>query len=230
MAFRVGSSLRVLDDYSSATELFCSAEGRWDLLAQVQSKTMSSDPGVKNDSLESVADEPSVFESVVVDPGLSEFDTIYNDNAPLLRAIARSKFNIPDVDIDSLVHDVFVSFLASPSRVRDLRAYLVGGICNASRNYWRRRERDASIFVEMGEDDACDADVQEDVSRTLMLNAVLSRIGDRCRNVLQRYYLEGESTATIAEAIGTTAGNVLYILHTCRKRARAFLDQMDDRR
>jgi RNA polymerase sigma factor (sigma-70 family) len=149
------------------------------------------------------------------------FDTIYDDHAPLLRAIARSKFNIPDADID-----VFTSFLTSTSRVRDLRPYLVGGICNASRNYWRRRERDDALFVEIDENAAADENVQQDVSRTLTLNAALSQIGDRCRDVLQRYYLESESTGTIAEAIGTTPGNVLYILHTCRKRARAFLNQM----
>jgi len=159
------------------------------------------------------------------DAAASAFDTIYDDHAPLLRAIARRKFNIPDAEIDGLVHDVFTSFLTSISRVRDPRSYLVGSICNACRNYWRRRERDDSLFVEIDENAACDEDVQRDVSRTLTLNAALSRVGDRCRNVLERYYLESESTATIAEAIGTTPGNVLYILHTCRKRARAFLGE-----
>jgi RNA polymerase sigma factor (sigma-70 family) len=160
----------------------------------------------------------------------SDFDTIYDDHAPLLRAIARRKFNIPDGDVDCLVHDVFASFLTSVSRVRDCRPYLIGGICNACRNYWRRRERDDSLFVEIDENAACDEDIQRDVSRTLTLNAALSQIGDRCRNVLQRYYLESESTATIAEAIGTTPANVLYILHTCRKRARAVLGETGTRR
>lgn len=159
------------------------------------------------------------------DAASASFDSIYDEHAPLLRAIARRKFNVPEADIDSLVHDVFASFLISASRVRDPRPYLVGGICNASRNYWRRRERDDSLFADIDENTVCYENLQHDVSRTLTLNAALSRIGDRCRDVLQRYYLESESTSTIAEAIGTTPGNVLYILHTCRKRARAFLDQ-----
>lgn len=185
---------------------------------------MSSGSDVQVVSRESASKAPPNLATIADGP--AGFDTIYDDHAPLLRAIARTKFNIPDADIDGLVHDVFASFLTSTSRVRDLRPYLVGGICNASRNYWRRRERDDSLFVEMDENAACDENVQQDVSRTLMLNAALSQIGDRCRDVLQRYYLESESTATIAEAIGTTPGNVLYILHTCRKRARAFLNQM----
>jgi RNA polymerase sigma factor (sigma-70 family) len=168
--------------------------------------------------------------SSIADAASSDFDTIYDDHAPLLRAIAKRKFNIPDSDIDALVHDVFASFLTSISRVRDSRPYLVGGICNACRNYWRRRERDDSLFVAIDENTVCDEDIQRDVSRTLTLNAALSQIGDRCRNVLQRYYLESESTVMIAEAIGTTPSNVLYILHTCRKRARAFLGATDPKR
>jgi RNA polymerase sigma factor (sigma-70 family) len=185
---------------------------------------MSSGPDVEGASRESPSKVPPTLASVP-DATSAGFDTIYGDHVPLLRAIARRKFNVPEADIDSLVHDVFASFLISAARVRDLRPYLVGGICNASRNYWRRRERDDSLFVEIDENAACDENLQHDVSRTLTLNAALSRIGDRCRDVLQRYYLESESTATIAEAIGTTPGNVLYILHTCRKRARAFLDR-----
>jgi RNA polymerase sigma factor, sigma-70 family len=185
---------------------------------------MDSGPDVQGVSRESTPKAPPPLGSVA-DAASSGFDTIYDDHAPLLRAIARRKFNIPDSDIDGLVHDVFASFLTSASRVRDLRPYLVGGICNACRNYWRRRERHDSLFVEIDENAACDEDVQQTLSRTLTLNAALSRIGDRCRDVLQRYYLESESTTAIAEAIGTTPGNVLYILHTCRKRARAFLDR-----
>jgi RNA polymerase sigma factor (sigma-70 family) len=166
---------------------------------------------------------PTIEESAGAAP--AGFDSIYDDHVPLLRAIARRKFNVPEPDVDSLVHDVFASFLISAPRVRDLRPYLVGGICNASRNYWRRRQRDDSLFTEIDENAVCDENVQHDLSRTMTLNAALSKVGARCREVLQRYYLENESTATIAEAIGTTSGNVLYILHTCRKRARAFLSR-----
>ncbi|MEA2238633.1 MAG: hypothetical protein QOC81_3357 [Thermoanaerobaculia bacterium] len=185
---------------------------------------MSSGPDVEGASGKSPSKAPPILGSVS-DVAATAFDAIYGDHVPLLRAIARRRFNVPEADVDGLVHDVFASYLIGVSRVRDPRPYLVGAICNASRNYWRRRERDDSLFVEIDENVACNQNLQHDVSRTLTLNAALSRIGNRCRDVLQRYYLEGESTATIAEAIGTTPANVLYILHTCRKRARAFLDR-----
>src|SRR5206468_2849867 len=72
-----------------------------------------------------------------------------DSHAPLLRAIARSKFGVPDADVDDLVHDVFTTFLTSPARIKDLRAYLIGGICNASREYWRRQKRDSRLFVDI---------------------------------------------------------------------------------
>lgn len=190
---------------------------------------MGSGPEVHDIPGEAVLKAPPTLRSIA-DSASAGFDAIYDDHVPLMRAIARRKFNIPDSDIDGLVHDVFASFLTSASRVKELRPYLVGGICNASRNYWRRRERDDSLFVEMDENAVCGADLQQTVSRNLTLNAALSRIGERCRNVLQRYYLESESTASIAQAIGTSPGNVIYILHTCRKRAREFLDQMRSQR
>lgn len=156
-----------------------------------------------------------------------EFDVIYGEHAPLLRAIARRKFNIPDADVDALVHDVFATFLISAPRVRELRPYLIGAICNASRKYWRNQEQHESLFAELDEDSVSGEDVQQAVHRALTLNAALSRIGDRCRNVLERYYLDREPTSSIAEAIGTSPGNVLYILHICRKRARAIFGQLD---
>src|SRR5437773_2570842 len=135
------------------------------------------------------------------------FEGIYAQHAPLLRAIARRKFNVPDADVDALVHDVFATFLISAPRVRDLGPYLVGAICNASRKYWQKQKQHDSFFAALDETTVCGEDLQQSVNRTLTLNAALSRIGDRCRNVLERYYLDREPTNSIAEAIGTTPGN-----------------------
>jgi DNA-directed RNA polymerase specialized sigma24 family protein len=85
---------------------------------------------------------------------------IYDSHAPLLRAIARRKFDVPEADVDSLVHDVFATFLACPARVRDLRAYLIGGICNTSRDYWRRQKQDTRLFTEADETTLLSEDVK----------------------------------------------------------------------
>jgi hypothetical protein len=73
----------------------------------------------------------------------SPFDSIYDTYAPLLRRIAVSRFGIPTAYAADLVHDVFATYLVNPKRVEELRPYLIGAICNASRSYLRKSTRSA---------------------------------------------------------------------------------------
>jgi len=156
---------------------------------------------------------------------------LYLDYAPLLRRVAVRKFNVPPAEAEALVHDVFINYLVTPRRVMDrhLRAYLVASICNASRNYWRSRHTEARVFAT----GACDVaraasadEVLEGLARNLTVASTLAKLGARCREVLQRYYLRAEATPAIAAAMKTTAGNVNYLVHVCRKRARAIYEQI----
>ncbi|SRR6266540_3279324 len=72
-------------------------------------------------------------------------DDIYTAHAPLLRHIAVAKFHVPRSDADALVHDVFAAFFGNAASVRNLRSYLIGAICNASRHYWRERKQEESF-------------------------------------------------------------------------------------
>jgi len=53
--------------------------------------------------------------------------------------------------------------------------------------------------------------------------------GSRCRTLLQRYYLNGETTSAIAETMNSTPGTVLVFLHKCRKRALAAYRALTER-
>jgi DNA-directed RNA polymerase specialized sigma24 family protein len=64
-------------------------------------------------------------------------------------------------------------------------------------------------------------DVGREVEGRLLLDGVLARVGSRCRDLFQRYYVNGETTRAIAEALRTTPATVLLRLHQCRKRAVA---------
>ena len=152
----------------------------------------------------------------------SSVHDLYLRYAPLLRHLALRRFRIPREDVDSLVHDVFATYLSDPTTVRSIRPYLVGGICNASRQYWRRRDRHDEFCG--GTDEPVDPGTLEHVAMRLDVAMALARIGKRCREALRRYYLEGESTPAIAAVLETTPNNVLYLLHVCRKRARAAFD------
>lgn len=151
---------------------------------------------------------------------LAAADEVYTAHAPLLRKIAAFKFKIPNEDVDGLVHDVFAAYFANAPQVRDRRAYLVGTICNASRYYWRKRDAEREIFCSAPECPAVDEEIADTVSRKLLLAGMLSRLRASCRDILKRYYLEGETSDSIAASRDTSRDYVLVLLHNCRKQAR----------
>ena len=148
-------------------------------------------------------------------------DDIYVRHAPLLRHIAVHKFHVPLADADSLVHDVFISYLARPDQVRQPRPYLIGAICNASRHYWReRKNEEAALGSADFEFERPEEAILDVVGRKILISTMLARIGRQCRDLLRRYYLLGETTARIAEGRNTTPDYILFLLHRCRRSAR----------
>ena len=146
---------------------------------------------------------------------------LYERDAQLLRTTARFRFRIPNDDADALVHDVFASFLERQPRTDDARAYLLGAIGNACRHYWRKRQHEAPLLSE--HEDRADMNAAERMEQWtlhLSLGAVLTRLGPKCRETLERYYLGGERPESIARDLVTTVAYVFQLLHTCRKRAR----------
>ena len=158
------------------------------------------------------------------DAGADRFDALYLAYWPLLRKIAVRKFGVAITDADDLVQDVFATYLANPSNVRELHPYLIGAICNASRQYHRRNE--ASPFCSSS---ACgatpDDELIDGVVRNVVIATTLSRLGARCRETLERFYLNGETAVSIAESRDTSAGYIWRLLNYCRNRARAVYQQ-----
>jgi RNA polymerase sigma factor (sigma-70 family) len=149
-------------------------------------------------------------------------DDIYTAFAPLLRHIAVMKFRVPRADADALVHDVFAAYFGNARSVRNARSYLIGAICNASRHYWRERKQEES-FCSGDAAVPIETELVESISRKLLIATMLSRMGGKCRDLLRRYYIEGETTASIAASRTTSTDYVLLLLHQCRKTARAIV-------
>ena len=160
------------------------------------------------------------------EPEALHFDALYLAYWPLLRKIAVRKFGVAVADADDLVQDVFATYLANPSNVRELHPYLIGAVCNASRQY--RRRNDASPFCSSST--ACgatpDDELIDGVVRNVVIAATLARLGARCRETLERFYLNGETAASIAESRDTSAGYIWRLLNYCRNRARAVYQQI----
>ena len=159
-----------------------------------------------------------------VDEGSIEH--IYLEHVLLLRRIAKQKFDIPEDDAKTLVQDVFLCFIGNPTAVRsNIRAYLIAAICNASRNYWRTKNKEKRV---LSDDDVAALedsprvvakDFTEGVALHMTIGATLARLPSRQREVLRRRYLHDEDSKTIAAALNTTPENVDYIMHVGKKRA-----------
>lgn len=152
----------------------------------------------------------------------ASFEEAYLQFAPLLRKIAVRKYGIPLPEAEPLVHDVFATYFTNAGEVSDVRPYLIGGICNAARHYLRRADAREALFCT---ENPCAASPAEsillEVERKLLLRRLLARVGSRCRDLLRRYYVAGESTRAIAASLQFKPMTVLICLSKCRKRALA---------
>jgi RNA polymerase sigma factor (sigma-70 family) len=157
----------------------------------------------------------------LVPAGETDFDAVYKVYRPLLRKIAMRKFRVPRGDVDTLVHDVFTTYLAQQERVRELHPYLIGGICNAARDYWRKADKERALFCDAEPCAAADDALLSSVVQTLMVRSALGTLGASCREALHRFYIEGESATCIAASRNTTQGSILRLLQYCRERVRA---------
>lgn len=148
------------------------------------------------------------------------FEEVYVRYAPRLRKVAVAKFGIAPDDAEGLVQDVFATFFMHAANVEQVERYLIGGICNAARKHLQRAGAADALFCD---DDPCEASTGDVLLRQLerkqLLSIVFARIGSRCRDLLSRYYIRGESTASIADQLESTPGSVLVSLHKCRRRA-----------
>jgi len=148
------------------------------------------------------------------------FEEAYVRFAPRLRKVAIAKFGIAPDDAEGLVQDVFATFFMHAGSVEQVERYLIGGICNASRKHLRRAGAADALFCG---DDPCEASAGDVLLRQLerkqLLAKVLARVGSRCRELLCRYFVRGESAAVIAARLDSTPGSVAVTLHKCRRRA-----------
>jgi len=75
------------------------------------------------------------------------FEEVYLLYAVRLRKIAVRKFHVPIPEVETLVHDVFATYITHVASVRDVERYLVGAICNASRRWLKRADAADELFA-----------------------------------------------------------------------------------
>lgn len=151
---------------------------------------------------------------------VAAFEEAYLRYAPRLQRIAISRFRIEAGDAEVLVQDVFTTYFQHAANVEMLEPYLIGAICNASRNYLRRSFASKALFC--GEQPcAATADdaLLDELARKTLLSKMLARVGEPCRDLLRRFYVNGDGTEVLARVFNITRPAVKVKLFKCRQRA-----------
>ncbi len=149
-----------------------------------------------------------------------EIEDTYRLHYNLLYYLACQKFRIPVGDVENLIQEVFVTYLSSADQVRNVRSWLVGAMCNASRNYWRSHGRTEELpadFLRRG--DPASVGLDETVAIRITLRETLSRLHQKCRDTLRLRYYEGCSAIELAQQMDTTNRYAEKLISKCLKRA-----------
>jgi len=159
------------------------------------------------------------------------FERLYREHGVLLRKIAVRRYNVPPEDAEALVHDTFLLYMQRHTVVREPKAWLITAVSNECKHYWRDRKREEPLLPEHDETvDPAAAQVMEKWMRQNALAAVFARLGARCREVLERYYLGEESREGMAEDFATKPGYIRQIVMSCRRRARELYEKASGRK
>ena len=151
-----------------------------------------------------------------------DFEEIYVKHYDFLFSIAVRKFGVPASEADTLVHEVFLSFLKRSSEIHDIHAWLLGGICHASR-YFRRQHGRGGEPVEIEElferEDPSSHDIRDELPDALTARAVLDSLPPRYRLILRLRYYDGCTIAEIADSLGVKPKYAQKLVSKCIKKA-----------
>ena len=150
-----------------------------------------------------------------------QFEAIYERYFGLLSQIAVFKFQVPDSEAETLVHDVLMGYLRKRAGVVELRPWLIGAICHASRHYWRLNGRilDAEGEEELDRVDPASLRILDSLPDQLAAREALECLQPRYRTILQMRYFEGCTVAEIAERFGIKPKSAQKLITKCLRRA-----------
>jgi RNA polymerase sigma factor (sigma-70 family) len=164
-------------------------------------------------------------------PGNEAFGEIYETYARLMRLIAVRDFRVPFSDAEGIVHDIFMHYFSNPGVVRgELKPYFRGAVRNECLEYWRKRQREQSVFCDV-EDVECESGSDEQsmsdtIAVRLAVTETLARLRPRCRDALRCFHYEGKSMLAVAEELDVAPLYVRQLLHHCRKAARTIFESI----
>ncbi len=156
-----------------------------------------------------------------------EFEAVYVQYFEFLAQIAVFKFQVPDSEAETLVHDVLISYLRKSEVIGELRSWLIGAICYASRHYWRLNGRilDGDPEFELDRVDPASINILDSLPDQIAAREALECLSPRCQAVLHMRYFEGCTIAEIAARLGVKTKGAQKAITRCLRRAEQLYSQ-----
>jgi len=152
-----------------------------------------------------------------------QFEVVYAGYFDLLVQVAIHKFRVPDSEAETLAQDVLISYLRKSNDVVDLRPWLIGAICHASRHYWRLNSRivPTEMDTELERADPASMRILDSLPNQLAAREALECLNPRCREILHMRYFEGCTVNEVAERLGVKPKYAQKLIAKCLRRAEA---------
>lgn len=149
------------------------------------------------------------------------FEAVYSEYFDLLAQIAVFKFQVPDSEAETLVHDVLIGYLRKSEAIVELRSWLIGAICYASRHYWRLNARilEGDPDAELDRVDPASLRILDSLPNQLAAREALECLAPRCQEVLHMRYFEGCTIAEVAARLGVKTKYAQKLITKCLRRA-----------
>jgi RNA polymerase sigma factor (sigma-70 family) len=140
-------------------------------------------------------------------------------------AICGRGFRLPQQDAEDVFQDVFARAferlhdLRNDDAVRPWLAQLTRRLCI---DRLRLNVRDAPSEIDPDEQEV--EDVLATLDDAMTVRAALDKVGDPCREILDRFFCRDESYHTIGDALDIPAGTIASRISRCLEKVRTELD------
>jgi len=148
-------------------------------------------------------------------PAIDDYDSIYRNTTPQLRAMMR-RYRLSSDECDDILQQAWCLLLEKRGEVRDIGGWLCGTVTNLSRQTIHRnvKERPFDAFP------AEERSYIDDSVLTLATRRALSRLDDRSRALCELIGLEQLSYAEVSERLGMPLGSIGPLYMRAKERLR----------
>jgi RNA polymerase sigma-70 factor (ECF subfamily) len=140
-------------------------------------------------------------------------------------AIAVQAFRLPEHDAEDVFQEVFARTYEHLARLRDdaaIRPWLAQLTRRLCIDRIRASRREEQTVEDV--DEAVVEDAIERLDEALLVHEALARVGEGCREILDRFFARDESYRTIAEGLEIPPGTVASRISRCLEKLRGELE------